>query len=174
MRYGYVSFCALLSWACTSQTSIPSDVVVDTGQESDIWTAPPPVSTVRAELVLGAERRLLAEGPAPLTALPIDTSQGVSYGTLGQFEITGKSADGAIVARGTTVPFALTSLEGITVPIFTARSASWSRPSGALEHSHQHAVVTAVLHQYVIAAGGMRRGATPSSLIFTTLRLGQP
>ncbi len=151
MRHVWLFGLALLG--CSSDALPPADVVFLTGHEEDVWTASPPPTRVQVELVLTDGRVDLGQAQVPVTKLTIATPP-IDTGRIGSFEATGYDASGSVVVRGATVPFLLYGIEGISVPIFVARTGGWSRPPSALEHPHHHALAEVAVHEYVLIVGG--------------------
>jgi hypothetical protein len=147
---------------CSSPDPLPPpDVRLLVGQENETWSAEPAPTRVQIELVESTRRRVIGEATAPATVITIK-DPGFTPGTVASFEATALDAMGAPIVRGASVPYVLYSILGAKIPIFVARSSTWSRPPENLEHARTHPITAVAWHQFVIAAGGEVKDASPA------------
>jgi hypothetical protein len=151
----------LVACSSTSEPLPPPDVHLLVGQEAETWTADPAPTRLQIELVESTRRRVVGETAAPASVITIKNPV-FDPGTIASFEATGLDAEDKPIVRGASVRYVLYSLLSATIPIFVARSPSWSRPPGNLEHARNFPVALTVWHQYIIAAGGDVKDASPA------------
>ncbi len=154
---------ALPVWiGCSSPDPLPPpEVTLLVGQENETWSAEPAPTRVQIELVDSTQRRVVGEAAAPATVITIK-DPGFAPGTIASFEATGLDAEGTPLVRGASIPYVLYSLSSAKIPIFVGRASTWSRPPENLEHARNHPVTAVAWHQYVIAAGGEVKDASPA------------
>ncbi|NUP10377.1 MAG: hypothetical protein HOW73_30370, partial [Polyangiaceae bacterium] len=70
------------------------------------------------------------------------------------FELTGRTADGTVVARGRSVRLTLGSLNTTAIPLFIQRLDGFARPPGELVRAHVHAPAGVVGENFLVATGG--------------------
>ena len=139
--------------ACSSSDPLPPpDVRLLVGQD-ETWSADPPPTRVQIELVEPERRVVIGEATAPASVITI-RNPGFNAGTIASFEATGFDGAGTALVRGASVPYVIYNLLSATIPIFVARSSTWSRPAENLEHARNFPVVTVLWHQFIIAAAG--------------------
>jgi hypothetical protein len=78
----------------------------------------------------------------------------LSSGSIGRFEATAFAADNTPVVRGSSVPFLMNGIDGMSLPLFVGKTGTWARPPDVLRSPHQHPALAVVLHAYLVAAGG--------------------
>jgi hypothetical protein len=148
--------------ACSSADPLPPpDVHLLVGQENETWSADPAPTRVQIELVESGRRRVIGESSAPASVITIK-DPGFERGTIASFQATGFDAEGTPLVRGASVQYELSSLVNVTIPIFVARSSTWSRPPENLPHARNFPVTVIAGHQFVIAAGGDVKDVSPA------------
>lgn len=70
------------------------------------------------------------------------------------FELTGTTADGAVVARGRSVSVPVGSVDADVLSLFIQRTGGFARPPGELTRSHVHAPGGVVAERFLVATGG--------------------
>lgn len=139
--------------ACTDNSYLTDGVmVINTGQESDAWTAEPAAQDVLVEMVQGTTRTKLAKVSAPATSVPIGT--GGPQGTVARFEATAFDAQANSVMTGASVPFAIYGFEDASIPLFMGRVGGLSRGPGDLVFSWRHPQMAVLYHAYLLVSGG--------------------
>jgi hypothetical protein len=147
---------------CSSEALPPPEARLLVGQENETWSAEPAPTRVKIEFVSEGVRTAIGESNAPAQAITI-RNPGAAPGTIGSFEATGFDSTDTPIVRGASVPYLIYGLSNVTIPIFVARAAAWSRPPENLEHGRNRPVAIVVGHQYVIAAGGEARDVSPAT-----------
>ena len=139
--------------ACSDGTYLTDGVVVlNTGQESDAWTAEPVAKDVLLEMVQGTSRTTLARVPAPATSISIGT--GGPDKAVASFEATAFDDDGNAVMKGSSVDLAVIGFEDANIPLFMGRVGGLSRAPGNLVFPWRHPQVAILYHAYLLISGG--------------------
>lgn len=160
--HGHVPGSLALPWAplalmacsvggCTDDRNI--EVEVMTGQESDTFSADPPV--VKVEIHAEGQS---SEGPI---AQSVETEPGgefdfgsVPADALLSFDVRGFDADGNVVVRGRSLPIAIASVQGELIPVFAQRVGAWARPPGGLTRAHVDAPTGVLAERFLFSTGG--------------------
>jgi hypothetical protein len=147
---------------CSSPDPLPpADVHLLIGQENETWSADPAPTRVQIELVESTRRVVVGEATAPASIISIK-DPGFTPGSVASFEATAIDAEGTPLVRGASVPYVLYSLKSADIPIFVARSSTWSRPPENLGHGRNNPIALVVWQQYVIVAGGELKDVSPA------------
>jgi len=148
--------------ACSSaDPPAPPEVHLLVGQENETWSAEPAPTRVQIELVESTRRRVIGEASAPASVITIG-NPGLAQQALASFEATGLDAAGTPIVHGASVTYVVFDLNSVVIPIFVARSSSWSRPLENLEHARNYPVAIVASHRYLIAAGGEVKDVSPA------------
>lgn len=143
---------ALALAACKSPSELSIDVTA--GQETDAFTADPPVVRVDVEVKsldgsVDVKASAAPGGTFDLGNVPADQQIGV--------EVTGVDAAGNTILRGRSLyGLPLDGLDGAVLPVFAQRTGQWARPPGNLVQTHVGGVGAQLGEQYVILTGGAK------------------
>ncbi|NUP14142.1 MAG: hypothetical protein HOW73_49545, partial [Polyangiaceae bacterium] len=142
---------AVLAALCSCGEDTPLSVEITTGHEEGSLSADPAV----------AEVEIVAQTPDGSVKLRATAAPGEEF-DLGDapdssqlaFELTGRTADGTVVARGRSVRLTLGSLNTDAVPLFIQRLGGFARPPSELVRAHVHAPAGVVGENFLVATGG--------------------
>ena len=138
--------------ACSDNYLTDGVIVLTTGQETDAWTAEPPVKNTLVEMVQGDKRTTLGTLTAPSTRLTIGT--GGPQGEIASFEATSFDADANVVMKGLTVPLGIYGFESAEIALFVGRVGGLSRAPGDLVFPRRHPQMAVLYHGYLLISGG--------------------
>ena len=140
-----------LSLAACSQSATELSINVTAGQETDAFTATPPVATVKVEVTS-------LDGTVDLSVLKAP-GESFDLGTVGNdaqitVAVTGTDASGNVVMKGQTLSgIALDAVSG-GIPVFAQRVDSWARPPGNLTGGHLNGAGAVFSERYLVLSGG--------------------
>lgn len=155
---------ALLIAGCSDPETLVVEVM--TGQETDTFSLDPAVTRVELRAVGNDGANLGSASAAPGGELSLGT---LSTETLARFEVHGYDVDGDLRVRGRSLSVVLGGIESGFVPVFAQRVERWSRPPGALDHSHVRGVGGVLAERYLMLTGGEGLGGEPTQITFYDL-----
>ena len=155
---------ALFVGGCADPATITIEVT--TGHESDTFSMDPAVTKVDV-VALASDGSQLAKatsepgGSFDIGEVPIDQFLRV--------EVTGSDADGQVRVRGRSIGLVIGALQGELLPVFAQRLERWSRPPGALTHSHVGGIGGVLGERFLMLTGGSGIDADASAVAFYDL-----
>jgi len=155
---------ALFVGGCADPATITIEVT--TGHESDTYSMDPAVTKVDV-VALASDGSQLAKatsepgGSFDIGEVPIDQFLRV--------EVTGSDADGQVRVRGRSIGLVIGALQGELLPVFAQRLERWSRPPGALTHSHVGGIGGVLGERFLMLTGGSGIDADASAVAFYDL-----
>ncbi|MBK6513642.1 MAG: hypothetical protein IPG04_05815 [Polyangiaceae bacterium] len=139
----------LLAPACEGAGEIALEVAP--GREADALSQEPAVADVEIVVLLPDESVAARANAAP--GGEFDLGEFPETEIL-RFEITGKTSEGEVVARGRSVSIAIGALSATTLPLFIQRLGEFARPPDGLVRAHVRAPGGVLGERYLIATGG--------------------
>jgi hypothetical protein len=141
--------------ACHSSPAVLS-LDITAGQETDAFTADPPVTRVDVSVTSLDGTVMLKTSAAPGGTFDlgdVKDDQQISV------EVTGYTADGTSVMRGRSLTgLLLGSIQGGALPVFVQRTNQWARPPAGLPASHVGAPAAVLGERYLLVTGGANAG----------------
>ncbi len=138
---------------CSSPDAQPTYLWIDTGHESDTWTADPkPVEVEITQTLLDGSETLFATVDPPTNDDPLEVS--LEGAEPGWFAIKGLDASGAVQVRGATGLVAPDADLGMPIKVFMGRVGHFNRPPAELVESQGLEPPVALLgDRFVLMAG---------------------
>jgi len=145
----------LSSAACSSAELLPAgDAVLDSGHEPDVWTVEPLAVEAHVDRVLEDGTRQLLSNPTPPVA-----RFSLGRGSPAIYDLSATDADGVARVRARSLPVDPAGFAGWTLPLFVARTDTFARPPGELEHAHGDHPPSAIVGGRFLFVAGAPDGA---------------
>jgi hypothetical protein len=146
---------AALAAATVSACGDPPTVALEvtTGQEKGVLSLDPAVASVEIVATGTDEDGTLTLKATAAPGGEFDLGE-VPDTAIMTFDLTGKAADGTVVARGRSVSIPVGGVEADVISLFIQRLGEFARPPGELVRAHVHPPAGVLTERYLIVTGG--------------------